>query len=107
MKCPSDPGRSGSRSETREEKQGSLVDVFISATREVHYDDLIAVHLRRGFFDVGERVGCLESGDDAIGAGKLGEGVERFIVGRVGVVDTAFALEPGVLGADGSVIQAG
>ena len=49
---------------------------------------------------------AFQRGNDAFEAGQLHEGAQRLLVGRVAVFHTAGIVQPGVFGADRSVVQA-
>ena len=84
-----------------------LSHVFVSATGTTHDDNLILSHRWSQLADIGERVGGLQSRDDALHPGDLLEGGERFVIGRVNVFALMRIGEPGVLRADRRVIETG
>src|SRR2546427_2801936 len=49
----------------------------------------------------------LQGGNDAFGAAQVVEGVQRLLVGDAHVLGPAQFLQPGVLGADAGVVEAG
>src|SRR5690606_35620903 len=57
-------------------------------------------HLRQG-------VGRLQRRDDAFQAAALVEGAQRLVIGDRYVLDAADIVQPGVLGADAGVVEAG
>ena len=62
---------------------------------------------RSALDQAGDGVGGFERGDDAFGAREETRGFERGGVGDGGVFGAAFVGEPGVLGADGGIVEAG
>ncbi len=61
----------------------------------------------RGAMHFGHGVGAFERGDDAFQPREFHERLERLVVGGVGVFDAFLVAQPGVLGADGGVVQSG
>jgi hypothetical protein len=56
---------------------------------------------------VGHGVAGFQRRDDALGAAQVVEGLQRLVVGDAHVFGAADVLQPGVLGADAGVVQAG
>ena len=87
-----------------------VVEVLVAAAGQVDQQvELVAVGV--GDFGelqgVGQGVGGLEGGDDALVAGEQAEGLEGVLVGDGDVLGAADLAEVGVLGADAWVVQAG
>gem|GEM_PF-2562505 len=61
----------------------------------------------RALEDFGQRVGGLQRRDDAFLAAAQVEGVQRLLVGDRGVLDTTDVMQPGVLGTDTGIVEAG
>jgi len=59
------------------------------------------------FDEASDGVGGFERGDDAFGAGEGARGVEGGGVRDGGIFSAALIGEPGVLGADGGIVEAG
>src|SRR5688572_29688317 len=76
-------------------------EVLVAASREADEHD--AGELARAR----EGVRRLERRDDALETAALAERGERFPVGRGDVLRAAGVVEPGVLGADAGVVEAG
>ena len=85
----------------------SLFHVLIAATREIHHDDLVFAHFGSNFSDVSQCVRTFEGGNDAFGFGHFPERGKGLVIGSVGVIDTAFMLEKGMLGPDCCVVESG
>src|SRR5437016_14056780 len=52
-------------------------------------------------------MGGLQRGNDAFGAGEKSGGIESSLIGDGGIFGAALIGEPGMLGADGGVVEAG
>jgi len=84
-----------------------LGHVFVAAAGQIDDDELVGPELGSAFDDFGDCVGGFEGGDDAFEAAECHEGTERFGIGGEGVFDAALIAEPGMLGANSGVVQAG
>jgi hypothetical protein len=84
-----------------------LRHVFVAAAGEVHDHHGILAELGRALDGFGDGVGAFEGGDDAFESREAHEGVERLVVGGVGVFHAALVVQPGVFGADGGVVEPG
>ena len=82
-------------------------DVLVAAPREVDEQMLVAFHRRRQLHRVGDGVARLERRDDALGAAEAVERRQRLVVGDADVLGPADVVQPGVLGADAGVVEAG
>src|SRR5262245_53980821 len=79
-----------------------LGEVLVAAATEPH-EDQVGVEVS----SAGERVGRLERGEEALGAGELLERLERLLIGCDDVLGPAGVAEKGVLRADAGVVEAG
>jgi len=84
-----------------------LGHVLVAAAGEVDDDQLLPGHFGGALDDGGEGVGGFQGGNDALQAGEADEGVEGLGIGGEAVFDAALIAQPGVLRADGGVIEAG
>ena len=82
------------------------IDVFVAAAGEVDDEDFVLGGGRAadGF---GDGVGGFERRDDALGARQAAGGGQRFGVAGGDVLGAVAIVQPGVLGADHGVIEAG
>src|SRR2546429_6869711 len=81
--------------------------VFVATAREIEDDEVVFREALGAFDEAGDGVGGFERGDDAFGAGKGACGVECGGVGDGEIFGAALIGEPGVLGADGGIVEAG
>ena len=84
-----------------------FVKVLVAAAGDVDEDRLVAGAFGGELHGVGDGVGGLEGGEDALGFGHGGEGLERVGVGAGGVGRALGVVPVGVLGADAGVVEAG
>ncbi len=77
------------------------------APGKIDEDDLVLTHGRRQLDDLGQGVAGLQRRDDALGAGQDMEGGQGLVVGDGDVLGAAAVLEPGMLGPDAGVVEAG
>ena len=61
--------------------------------------------LRSAFHQAGKRVSGFERGDNSFGAREQSRGFQRGFIGHSGVFGAMLVGEPGVLGADGRIIE--
>src|SRR5438067_1542894 len=97
-------------SRSAEVEAGALRDrvhVLVAAARQVDQDDLVFRQRRRQLDGVGDRVRGLERRDDALDAAAVVESGQRFLIGDRDVLRAFDVLQPGVLGTDARVVQAG
>src|ERR1051325_2337144 len=86
---------------------GDMGAIFIAAAGEVDDDEVVLGEGWRKVNDFGDGMGALEGRNDAFEAGELHERFESLVVGCVSVLDAVLVAEPGVLGADGGIVEAG
>ena len=79
----------------------------LSPRPEVDQDGLIGAHGLGQLHGVGHGVAGFQRRDDALGAAQVVEGGQRLGVGDADVLGAADVLQPGMLGADAGVVQAG
>src|SRR5690606_11712680 len=81
--------------------------VLVATTGQVDHHQMILGQRGRALEDFGQRVGGLQRRDDAFLAAAQVEGVQRLLVGDRGVLDTTDVMQPGVLGTDTGIVEAG
>ena len=98
---------------TRQDAGGALqlheiryrLHIFVTAAGEVHDHEMVLRHFGRAFDASGDGVRRFQRGDNSLLARQLSKSVQRLIVCGVGILDSYFIVQPGVLGADGSVVE--
>ena len=86
---------------------GDGEDVLIAAAAHVHDKQIVLGQGRRELGDERERVCGLERWDDALKARAELESLERLLVGDGDVARATLLLEPGMLGANPRIVEAG
>src|SRR5260370_29428424 len=89
----------------RLEQTGISVHVLIAAAGEVEDDEVVLAHAREALDQTSDGVRRFERGNNAFGESEQTRGVERSGVGDGGVFGAALVGEPGVLGANGRIIE--
>src|SRR3546814_10725386 len=84
-----------------------LENILVPSARAVDDDDLVLAQRRRDAFGGGDGVRRLQRGDDALQLGQLLKARERFFVGHRLIPHAADLVQPGMLGADAGVVEAG
>src|SRR3954470_21593822 len=82
-------------------------DVLVAAAAHVHDDEMIARQGRRDLGDMRKRMRRLERRDDAFEPACQLERLQCLFVGYRDVLHVAKLVEPGMLGTDAGVIEAG
>src|SRR5713226_3689067 len=91
----------------RLEQAGVSVHVLVAAAGEVEDDEVVLLELRKALDQAGDGVSGLERGNDAFGAGEQARGIQGSLIGDGEVFRAALICEPGVLGANGRIIEPG
>src|SRR5258708_24016846 len=81
--------------------------VLVAAAAEVHHQEIVFGRRRREYGDMGQRVRGFERGNDTLELAQELEGSQRLVVGRRHVLDPALLLQPGMLGPDAGIVEAG
>jgi hypothetical protein len=81
--------------------------VLVAAAGEIDDDRLVLAHCRRDLHGVGHGVCGFQRRDDALGLGAELEGGQRLIVPDRNIFDAAGVAQPGMLGADAGIVEAG
>src|ERR1019366_7044737 len=82
------------------------IDVFVAASGQVD-DEGLALRDGRAADRLGYGVCGFHGGNDAFGAAENLRGGERVVVAAGAVFGAPAVVQPGVFGADGSVVEAG
>ena len=86
---------------------GEDVHILVAAAGEIEDHDFIFFHFGGAVDQLRQRVRGFERGNNSFDAGESARCLDGFFVGDGGVFGAAFVGEPGVLGADGGIIEAG
>src|SRR5690606_40439868 len=84
-----------------------VIKVLVSTPRQVDEQDRVTRHVGRALDGLGNRMRAFQRGQDALQPAQRLEGVERLVVGGVGVLGARNLPQMGVLRPDGRVIQPG
>src|SRR6266481_6131557 len=89
----------------RLEQTGISVHVLVAAAGEVEDDEVVVAHAREAFDEPGDGVRRFESGNNAFGASEQTGISKRSGVKDGGIFSAALVGKPGMLGADGGIIE--
>ena len=81
--------------------------VFVAAAGEIEDDEVVFGEAWGAFDEAGDGMGGFERRDDAFGTSEGLRGVESSGVAHGGIFGAALIGEPGVLGADGGIVETG
>src|SRR6266481_6439575 len=89
----------------RLEQTGISAHVLVAAAGEVEDDEVVLAHAREPFDQTCDGVRGFERGNNAFGASEQTGSIKRSGVRDGGIFGTALVGEPGMLGANGGIIE--
>ena len=80
--------------------------ILVAPAGQAQGDHPALADLLGQFFQLGDGVGALQGGDDALDLGSQLEGGQGLVVGAGAVLGAADVVQPGVLGPDAGIVEA-